>query len=242
MSHHRFVWTDLSTFDLSAARRDYAALFGWGFEGDDGYDFAMSDTTPVAAVFPMPDRLAAINMPSFWMSYIHVPDVAAAVARARGHPDVIVEIAPTEFGEAARIALIRDPSGAGVTLYEGPDITPPPGPGRVMARYHHLPDVMQIRDFYADLFGWQFVRQPAGPWGAGWPVWQIRHAEGDVIAHAEEVPETVRGPFRYWMPCFVCAVSPDGLAGLGMQVQSDLGGGRKIIADQQGASLMICPA
>lgn len=83
MQFNQFVWTDLSTFDLDQARRDYAALFGWSFQGRDDYDFASVNQSLVAAMFRMPKRLADMTLPSFWMSYVNVEDIDAIVASAR---------------------------------------------------------------------------------------------------------------------------------------------------------------
>lgn len=239
MTHGHFVWSDLSTYDMAAAKADYADLFGWSFKGDGSYNFATLDGKEVAAIFPMPQRLAEMDMPSFWMSYVRVDNVDATVAKARTHADAIIEVEPQPFSADARIALIRDPSGAGFTVYEGPDITPQAnGAGHVAARYHHVPDIALIEPFYNDLFGWRFEKTADTPW----PVHDIRHPDGSVIARAEEVPEEIRGKYRYWIPCFAvqsvdAAISQ--LKGLGGDVASELIGGRILVADQQGAHFMI---
>ena len=241
MAHHQFVWSDLSTYDMRLARRDYEKLFGWSFQGDDSYDFALRDQTPVAAVFPMPAKLAEMTMPSFWMSYVQVADLRAAVKQATGHDGVIVEIENLPFGEEAQVALVRDPSGAGFTFYEGPDIAPVQvknSAGNVVERYHHLPDVGLVEAFYADLFGWQCHLVSQSPW----PVYDIRDQRGTFIAQIEEVPEPVRGKFRYWIPCFAVDSTRETLAtldDLGGAVSADLQVGRFLVSDQQGAHFMV---
>ncbi|MDJ0826380.1 MAG: VOC family protein [Rhodobacter sp.] len=239
MTEGHFIWTDLSTFDMATARADYGALFGWTFRGDEAYDFAGIGEVPSAAIFPMPAKLTEIGMPSFWMSYVQVKDLDAVVDRARSHDGAIVEIEPQAFDDDARIALVRDPSGAGFTLYEGPGIAAAAGgAGTVVARYHHLPDVGLIEAFYRDLFGWTFHKAHEKPWR----VFDIRHPDGTLVAQAEEVPEAVRGKFRYWMPCFAVssvASASDTLAEHGGTLASDLQDGRVVVADRQGAHFMI---
>lgn len=244
MTIGHFIWTDLSTFDMALARKTYGALFGWGFGQDPAYDFALDGGGAggeVAAVFPMPEFLAKINMPSFWMSYVHVEDLDGKVAKARRHDGVIVEIEPQDFGSDNRIALVRDPSGAGFTMVEGGGITPPGGPlqpGHVLGRYHHLPDVELIRRFYEDLFDWRFEQRAETPW----PRYDILHPDGSLVAVVEEVPETIRGKFRYWMPCFAVASMQDAelaVQTLGGETATDLGDGRKILTDPQGAAFMV---
>lgn len=239
MTHGKFVWTDLSTFDLPTARSDYAELFSWHFTGDDNYDFAFLGEAEVAAIFPMPPKLVEINMPSFWMSYVQVDDLENAVAKAKSHQNVIVEVEPEDFGTDARISLVRDPSGAGFTLYEGPDIEAAQNKaGTVTARYHHLHDVRVIEAFYGDLFGWSFELVNEKPW----PVYNISHHDGSVVAQAEEVPETIRGKFSYWMPGFPVRQLEDTIT----RLESNHGGataqltnGRQILSDQQGAHFIL---
>lgn len=239
MTYNRFIWTDLSTFDMAKAREDYGALFGWSFGGDESYDFATSDAGPVAAAFPMPERLAAIDMPSFWMSYVHVESVDAAVAKAKAQTGAIIEVQPQPFNGDARIALVRDPSGAGFTLYEGPEIAGAgQGGGRVVGRYHQGPDVASIEAFYADLFGWTFRKAGSSPW----PTFDILDADGVVVASAEEAPTRVRGKFSYWMPCFAVASTQDAISALadgGGGRPTELGDGRVIVSDRQGAHFML---
>jgi predicted enzyme related to lactoylglutathione lyase len=239
--NNRFTWTDLSTFNVTDAVADYTTLFGWHFTSDstDNYQFATLNNQPVAAVFPMPDALAKRNLPSFWMSYIHVENIEATTAQAGTHRDAIIEVQPQAFNENAQIALIRDPSGAGFTLYEGPPITTPEVThGHVIGRYHHLPDIGLISSFYSDLFGWQFTENSAYEW----PAWDITHSDGSHLATAEEVPESIRGEYRYWMPCFAVHSKPAALNAIKAchtDVFADLGDERFIVTDRQGANFMI---
>ncbi|NOD75043.1 MULTISPECIES: VOC family protein [unclassified Ruegeria] len=239
MANGHFLWTDLSTYDMRTARTDYAEFFNWSFGKEQAYEFATIGGQEVAAIFPMPDRLAKMNMPSFWMSYIHVDDLDAKVEQARTHEGVIIEVEPQPFSEAARIALVRDPSGAGFTMYEGPDIqTGAPGAGKIIGRFHHVPDIALIAPFYADLFGWRFEKSSASPW----PRYDIRHPDGTVVAWAEEVPEDIRGKFRYWMPCFGVKSVGDTLRQIEArsgQHHNDLPEGRVLVSDRQGAHFMI---
>ncbi|MEM6304585.1 MAG: VOC family protein [Pseudomonadota bacterium] len=230
-----FVWVDLSTYDLSTAKADYAAFFGWSFQNSSGYHFASNAAEPVAAIFEMPARLAEMEMPSFWMSYIEVDDLEASVARARTHEGVVIEVEPQDFDGSARVALVRDPAGAGFTLYEGPEI----GLSTARSRFfHHLSDMTAIERFYGDLFNWRFEKISEAPWN----VYDVLKADGACVAQVEEVPEDIRGTFRYWMPCFDItdreSLADRVLARGGSRVV-DLPGGRLMLADRQGAHFMI---
>ncbi len=241
MSFEKFVWNDLSTYDMATAKQDYGALLGWSFDGDGSYDFAGLNGAQCAAIFPMPQRFIEIKMPSFWMSYVRVRDIDQTVEAARKHEGAIIEVEPQSFNEDARVALIRDPSGAGFTVYEGPEIRQATGTaGAVELRYHHVPDIGLIDNFYQDLFGWTFQETGADPWR----VFDVRHKDGTLVARAEEVPEQVRGTFRYWMPCFAVASKAQTLARLAEmdgQVFTEFEDGRALVADRQGAHFMIRP-
>ena len=113
MNHCDFAWTDLSTFDTGAARAFYAALFGWRFDEQDGYHYAQVGSRKSAGVFAMPRKFQEMGLPSFWMSYISVTDIDQVVERAK-EQGAIVEVQPTTFMDQGRIALIRDPAGAGL--------------------------------------------------------------------------------------------------------------------------------
>ena len=179
-------------------------------------------------------------MPSFWMSYIHVADLDKVVAKAKRHDDVIVEVEPQTFNKSSRIALVRDPSGAGFTLYEGPDISPSSGEiGTVKQRFHHVHDLEVIKPFYTDLFGWEFRKCTEAPW----PCYEIFHKDGTCVGIVEEVPQNIRGKFRYWMPCFAVHSMSDTLARLTAikgEVDCELTGGRLIARDRQGGYFMVC--
>ncbi|MEL6686353.1 MAG: VOC family protein [Pseudomonadota bacterium] len=239
MTIGHFIWTDLSTYDVRSAKRDYAMLFGWSFQRWRRYAFATLDNETVAAVFRMPKRLAKMKMPSFWMSYIHVESVEETVAKASAHEGAIIEVQPEKFGSNAKVALIRDPSGAGFTVYEGPEIkTPRDKPGVVVQRYHHLPGIDLIQSFYSDLFGWRFEKTSNSPWST----YDILHADGERIAIAEEVPEAICGTFRYWMPCFRVGSAfnvQKTLRSIKGGLRCELMAGRLILEDRQQAHFMI---
>jgi len=98
----KFIWADLSTFDIQSAKRFYNQCFGWEYQAlDDGYLSCLVQDSPTAGLYTMPEKFQGMGMPSFWMSYVHVDDL-----------EKIVRLAD---------ALIRDPAGAGFTCYEGED-------------------------------------------------------------------------------------------------------------------------
>ncbi len=230
-----FIWTNLSTFDTAAACGFYKAVFGWRFTNDGGYHYADLNGEPVAALLEMPGKLQALNLPSFWMSYVQVPDLEAAVARAEAIPGTIVEVRPTDFGADARIALVRDPAGAGFTMYQGPALAGRrQAPGWPCWTVHHSGDIAMIQPFYETVLGWQF--HPNGTNTAKIVV------DGNVVAHAERIPDATRGRYTYWMPIFGVASVADTRREVTAQGGTDvwnLGDGRHMLADPQGATFLV---
>lgn len=188
MAAPTFTWCDLSTFRPSVTKPFYARLFGWQFDGTSDYDYASVGGAEVAAVFQMPDKLREIGMPSFWMSYVSVPDVAAKVEIARGSGGRIELERPDH-------ALIRDPLGAGFTVYQDAQPAMPDGLGTRAGHAYFCSDIAAVEPFYKALFGWEFD-------ALGESVWRVRSQDGEQMCFAYQLPDAVRGKEQYWAVLF----------------------------------------
>jgi predicted enzyme related to lactoylglutathione lyase len=155
-----FCWADLGTTDGDSAKTFYTRVFGWeavdGEPGESGvYTTFKLDGKDVAALYEMGEEERATLLPH-WSSYVSVEDVDAASVRARElGAEVVAE--PLDVREAGRMAVIRDPVGATVHLWQpGAQI----GAGRVndpgCMVWNELasPDPARAGAFYAELFGW----------------------------------------------------------------------------------------
>lgn len=196
-THGTFLWCDLSALNLDQASRFYGDLLGWQVASGD-YRIASTQSGPVAGLFSMPEMFRKISMPSFWMSYMAVRDIEAAVATAREHGGK-VEIGPEPFPGGGQFALIRDPLGAGFTVFEGG--SPAGATDGAGGRLDHglfVSDADAVIPFYEALFGWAF-----GPAKAG--VRTIA-AGGETVAHLHEIPDpALRGKEEYWAVIFQAA-------------------------------------
>src|SRR4051812_43184475 len=76
MNKHRFVWHDLNTKDLEGSKKFYGEIFNWKFEGSD-YLHISAGAQMIGGMRPMG---ANEHMPTSWLGYIAVDDVAASVA------------------------------------------------------------------------------------------------------------------------------------------------------------------
>src|SRR3979490_19139 len=83
----RFVWYELTTTDMAAAKTFYAAVPGWGaHEGSrPGLDYALftAGKATVASVMGLPEGAAQMGAQPRWMGYVGVDDVDATAERIR---------------------------------------------------------------------------------------------------------------------------------------------------------------
>ena len=193
-----FVWCDLSALNPERAKDFYGRLFGWRvgeITQPDGTPYYIASVGPgeCAGLFEMPAKFQALNLPSFWMSYIAVDDIARVVDRARQGGGK-VEVEPQSFSDDDAIALIRDPLGAGFTVYQGGALSPrmeSPPPGHMAWNALFVSDAQAVMPFYADIFGWQMSRGESNSCA-------IRNSRGDEIAAIYEQPDELRGGYQYW--------------------------------------------
>ena len=191
-----FTWCDLSTFDVDKARAFYERVFGWSYRDDAGYLTARAGRQPAAGLYLMPDVYRDMGLPSFWMSYIRVEnlDEKADTAVALG---AIQEVPPTAFDSRSRFALVRDPSGAGFTLYEGPDLAGRgSAPGRLLWNELQLDRLDTVAAFYEGLLGWQFTKDTDAPGR------YLVESAGSPVASIQEIDPALKGRFNYWMVFF----------------------------------------
>lgn len=121
----RIVWTELATPDPDAAAAFYAAALGWTHRtmpspmGQGEYHLYSNGDGEVAGMLAM-EGSQWEGIPSHWLSYVSVPDVDAAVAKAVEAGGQV--LAPAfDIPTIGRIAVLADPLGAALGL-----ITPIP--------------------------------------------------------------------------------------------------------------------
>lgn len=159
-----FSWVDLATTDLDGAKRFYGAVFGWEYQDletghGQTYSMAAVDGGQVAG-------LSEADGPPRWNSYVTVEDVGESARRAE-EAGANVHAPPFDVMDAGRMAVIQDPSGGVVSLWEPSGNI---GAERVNAHgaltWNDLMthDVGKASDFYCELFGWEVapVEEDAG--------------------------------------------------------------------------------
>jgi uncharacterized protein len=118
MAHGTFVWNELLTRDVEAAKRFYAHLVGWTFTahkmGQGTYWVAGIGGKPVAGVMAMPEGLSA-EVPPHWFEYMEVDDVDARLKVATEHGGKIMR-PPFDVPDVGRLGFITDATGAALGL------------------------------------------------------------------------------------------------------------------------------
>ncbi|MBO0763326.1 MAG: VOC family protein [Hyphomicrobiaceae bacterium] len=116
-SHGQFYWNELRTRDAERAKTFYAETVGWKFEAastpdGDTYWVATFGGKPVAGLFQLASPRFD-GVPESWMSFLAVDDVDARVAKALKVGAKLV-MPVFDVPGVGRIAMLQEPSGAGV--------------------------------------------------------------------------------------------------------------------------------
>ena len=193
-----FVWYELMTTDMDAAKDFYAAAIGWDAR-DSGlpgmrYTIMSAGEAMVAGIMPIPEDTEKAGGSPGWFGYILADDVDAAtqdVTQAGG----AVHRPPDDIPSVGRFSVVADPQGAMFMLFK-PDGGEAPAtasttPGHVGWRELYADDWTSAFDFYAGQFGWTKAEAiDMGPMGT----YQTFAAGGDMIGGLMNRPEQVPAP------------------------------------------------
>lgn len=151
----RFVWRELYTSDMEAAKRFYGEVAGWRFRDAKmpGMTYWLIDAgeVEVGGMFNPP------GVPSFWNCYVSVDDVDAAT-RAAAENGAKVLNGPMDVPSVGRMSTITDPQGAVVSLFRSANSQPPkqgrPSAGEFCWEQLNTTDVEGAKAFYTKVVGW----------------------------------------------------------------------------------------
>lgn len=158
-THGMFTWIDLNSPDQSAARNFYSELFGWNARevpmgGSEVYIMFDKGGKTVAGLGQQPSAMA--GMPAVWTSYATVDDVDSVVERSSALGGAVTMPA-TDVMEEGRLALIQDPTGAVLGLWQdgnhsGAEVFNEHG----ALSWNELAtrDLESAKSFYSELLGW----------------------------------------------------------------------------------------
>jgi predicted enzyme related to lactoylglutathione lyase len=233
-----FCWIDLGTNDAAGAKAFYGGLFGWEFEdlptGEKGtYSTCRLKGRAVAGLY---DRAET----PVWGSYLKVEDVDRAADRARElGADVVVE--PFDTPGGGRVATVRDPAGAVVSLSQpgesfGAELVNEDGAWT----WNELVsgDLAAGTGFYTGLFGWAADDVPG-------PIPRTSFTMGKLLIGGGHAPAPQEDPTPGWRVSFWvadadhAAARAQELGGSVLLPPMDIPIGRfTVLADPQGAVLI----
>lgn len=191
MKENHFVFADLSTYDLSTAKQFYSQVFDWEYITEDGsYHMATHGGKEIAGIYETPKKFKDMNMPSFWMSYIQVASVTDTVARARQLGGIIELV---DIKNAGAIALIRDPLGAGFTIYEGTvlDHRYEDRTNALVWNELFISNIQKIKPFYEGIFNWKISKVEGQRY-------DILNTQERTIGNVNVVSNDIKGTYEYW--------------------------------------------
>jgi predicted enzyme related to lactoylglutathione lyase len=227
-----FSWAELATSDAGAAKSFYTTLFGWDYEdnetGNGVYSMALLGGRHAGALF------ASERQPPHWNCYVTVAsaDESAALAASLG-ATVVSE--PFDVMDAGRMAVIADPVGASLCLWEPRahiGATVVNAPGALNWTDLVTPDLAASSEFYGGLFGWTISElEGAGgyrvikngerdnggvmPVGPGTPAsWYPYFGHPDVDRLIAEIGglggQVLNGPMKIWEGTIAVLGDPQG--------------------------------
>ncbi|MEM6684759.1 MAG: VOC family protein [Bacteroidota bacterium] len=196
MELNNFIYADLSTYSPAKSIAFYKAIFGWNYYGSKDYHVAYVGNTEVAGLYETPQKFKQMRMPHFWMSYIQVNSVAETVQKVKKLGG-IVEL-ETDLFFMDKIALIRDPSGAGCTIYEGDNLTnvrTNTKANTLVWNELHVSDVAKVIPFYQGIFDWTIQQVTED-------LYQIHNGNHEYISNIVAVSNEFKGKYEYWICTF----------------------------------------
>lgn len=169
-SKGRFVWYELLTTDTAAAKVFYGEVIGWKTQpfGGDDYSMWVGSQGPLGGVMTLPEEAKQMGAPSHWESHVSVANVHESVAKAR-ELGARVFVGPKEVPTVGTFAIIGDPQGAIISLFQSAQEMAPHDAskhGEFCWSELATTDLAASTAFYAALFGWETVMDhDMGPMG-----------------------------------------------------------------------------
>lgn len=115
-----FCWNELITNDVSKCKDFYSALFGWETQDHDfghmTYTTVKVGDRDVGGMMQIPKNPEQ-STPSHWLSYILVEDLDEMVNKAK-NLGAIIKQDSMPVGDFGRLAILQDPTGAHIALWQ----------------------------------------------------------------------------------------------------------------------------
>ncbi len=237
-------WVTLMVHGLEATRAFYGELFGWEFAPGPQqlgpYVRALIDGNEVAGIGRLPDDL---HLPPAWTPYMATDDADATAETIRSCGGT-VGVGPLDAGDAGRMAIVTDPSGAVFGVWQ-----PAAHSGTAIHGTHGTPvwnellttETSFVAKFYQAVFGYDL--QPDTSAGRDQVTLQL---DGNPVAALHGVGALPRDRGTHWMTYFEVADTDrtaSRIVDLGGHIveppRDDVSGRLATVADPEGAVFTI---
>jgi predicted enzyme related to lactoylglutathione lyase len=162
-SQGRFVWYELMTTDIEAAKAFYAKVVGWGTQNASipnlHYTLFTARGASVSGLMDLSEEARKMGVKPSWIGYVGTNDVDATADRIQ-RLGGIVHVPPKDIPNISRFSIVADPQMAtfGLLKWLEPGRDQPVelgAPGRVGWYELLAGDWEKAFAFYSALFGWQ---------------------------------------------------------------------------------------
>jgi len=242
----QFVWYDLLTHDVAAAKKFYGGLFGWTFEAVDenqrvAYTLIKNQGKPIGGIIYFLGEEDTNE--SQWLSYLSVPSVDRATTFTK-QAGGMIHRDPFDLPNRGRVSVVRDPQGAAMVYVRSSAGDPAEGEPAVhewLWTELFTDDLEEAADFYEKLLGFKVEAMDTG---VQVPYYVLR-TQDKGRAGMLKIPWDNVEP--NWLPYIRVSDTPALVAkveGLGGKVlfaprKEARGGTVAIIADPSGAAVAI---
>ena len=202
--HGRFVWYELMTTDMEAAKAFYSKVVGWGSADASTpampYSLFIRGRSSVGGVMSLPEDAGKIGAVPRWVGYVAVDDVDAAAERVKELGGAIYS-PPADIPDVSRYAVVADPQKATLVLVRW--LRPRPAPPSELTTPGHIgwhqllaAEPEKALTFYRELFGWENAGAETDAAGT----YQLFSAGGQILGGMCTKPPTM--PVAFWLYFF----------------------------------------
>lgn len=165
------IWIDLGTHDIDGAVEFYSQLFGWDFhEGSPefgGYRMIHKDDLPIGGAMTTlmgPEGPSEEPQgPTAWSVYLRTADIDASMAKATAAGAQVI-VPAMDIADLGRMAMVLDPAGAAVGLWQSGNFDGIANCARVGTPCWFevmTMDYDAASNFYKEVFDWDLQTNPA---------------------------------------------------------------------------------
>jgi uncharacterized protein len=203
-SHGRFVWYELMTTEVEAAKAFYVKVVGWSTREASmsslRYTLFTVGEVSTGGLIKIPLDAKELGAAPRWIGYVSVDDVDTTVNLV-SQLGGTVHVPPTDVPNVSRFSVVTDPQMATFILvkWRDPGRQPLIDPGALgHVGWHELlaADWQQAFAFYREVLGWQKEAADASPSGT----YQQFAGAGQTIGGMCNKPSTT--PAAFWLYYF----------------------------------------